>query len=71
MLDEATLPPHTPKLSARDRFGQDVTLEKLPFAERNPKKILVTCGAEDIAENADVECMLELSIQESGKQISL
>lgn len=39
-----------------DRFGQDVTLERLPFApsERNPKKILATCGAEDIAENADV-----------------
>lgn len=39
-----------------DRFGQNVTLEKLSFApsERNPKKILATCGAEDIAENADV-----------------
>jgi hypothetical protein len=32
-------------------------LEKLPFApsERNPKKILATCGAEGIAENADVK----------------
>jgi hypothetical protein len=42
-----------------DRFGQDVTLEKLPFApsERNPKKILATCGAEDIAENADVDML--------------
>ena len=40
-----------------DRFGQDVMLEKLPFApsERNPKKILATCGAEGIAENADVK----------------
>lgn len=42
-----------------DRLGQDVTLEKLPFApsERNPKKILATCGAEDIAENADVDML--------------
>jgi hypothetical protein len=42
-----------------DRFGQDVTLEKLPFApsERNPKKILATCGAEDIAENADIDML--------------
>ncbi len=42
-----------------DRLGQDITLEKLPFApsERNPKKILATCGAEDIAENADVDML--------------
>lgn len=42
-----------------DRFGQDVTLEKLPFApsEKNPKKVLATCGAEDIAENADVDML--------------
>jgi hypothetical protein len=40
-----------------DRFGEDVTLEKLPSApsEKNPKKILAAFGAEEIPENADVD----------------
>jgi hypothetical protein len=40
-----------------DRFGQDVTLEKLPSApsERNPKKILAQHNVEEIASNADLD----------------
>jgi hypothetical protein len=40
-----------------DRFGQDVTLEKLPSApsERNPKKILAQNNVEEIASNADLD----------------
>jgi hypothetical protein len=40
-----------------DRFGEDMTLEKLPSApsEKNPKKILAAFGAEEIPENADVD----------------
>jgi hypothetical protein len=40
-----------------DRFGRDVTLEKLPSApsEKNPKKILEQYGVEEVASNADLD----------------
>jgi hypothetical protein len=40
-----------------DRFGRDVTLEKLPSApsERNPKKVLAQHSVEEIASNADLD----------------
>lgn len=40
-----------------DRFGQDVTLEKLPSApsDRKPKKILAKFGLEEIAQNMDLD----------------
>ena len=40
-----------------DRFGRDVTLEKLPSApsERNPEKVLAEHGVEEIASNADLD----------------
>jgi hypothetical protein len=40
-----------------DRYGRDVTLDKLPAApsERNPKKILADFGVEEIAGNADLD----------------
>lgn len=40
-----------------DKFGQEVTLEKLPAAppERNPKKILDESGVKEIAPDADLD----------------
>jgi hypothetical protein len=40
-----------------DRTGQDITLEKLPSApsERHPKKVLEEFGAQEIAENTDLD----------------
>ena len=40
-----------------DRFGRDVTLEKLPSApsEKNPEKILEQYNVEEIASNADLD----------------
>jgi len=42
-----------------DKLGQDVGLEGLPSApsEKNPKRILEECSAEEIPENADVEML--------------
>lgn len=54
-----------------DRFGQDVSLERLPSApsEKNPKKILAECNAEEIPENADVD-MIRSKILKRPKEIS-
>jgi len=42
-----------------DRYGRDVALERLPSAisERNPKKILSTFGVQEVAQDADLNCI--------------
>jgi hypothetical protein len=54
-----------------NRFGEDVTLEKLPSApsEKNPKKILAAFGVEEIPENADVD-MIRSRILKRPKDIN-
>jgi hypothetical protein len=42
-----------------DRCGRDVTLDRLPSApsERNPKKTLETFGVQEVARDADLNCI--------------
>jgi hypothetical protein len=42
-----------------DRYGRDVALERLPPApsERNPKKTLLTFGVQEVAQDADLNCI--------------
>jgi hypothetical protein len=51
-----------------DRFGHDVTLEKLPSApsERHPKKILRTFGVEQIARDADLDLIRARVVRRPG-----
>jgi len=54
-----------------DRSGQDVTLEKLPYApsERHPKKVLVAFGVEEIDQNKDLD-FIRSKLMKRPKDIS-